>query len=107
MDKTAFKLSEGMVLPVAERVFTQLKAASVLGVSRMRAAKPEEAEKKTKETLDNLRAYAEKFGKDRAEKEFIQVSENFLHFAASPMAAKQAVMDANRTQRSSKDFDKK
>ena len=107
MEKTSFKLREGVVQPVAERVFTQLKATSVLGVSRVRASRPGEAEKKTQETLDNLRAYADKLGEDRADKEFKQVREDFLNFAASPMAAKQAVMNANRTQRSSKDFDKK
>jgi Ca-activated chloride channel family protein len=105
--KAAFQLRDGVVQPVAERVFIQLKAASVMGVSRMRAYKPAEAEKKTKETLEDLRTYAEKLGEGRAEKEFDQVREDFQTYAASPSDAKFAMMNANRIHRSSKDFDKK
>jgi len=107
ISKAAFSVREGIVQPVAERVFVQLKASSVLGVSRLRVVKPVEAEKKTKEDLETLRAYAEKLGEDRAQKEFDIAREDFLYFASSPMAAKSAVMNANRTQRSVKDFDNK
>jgi hypothetical protein len=57
--------------------------------------------------MENLRTYADKLGEGRAEKEFDQVREEFLNYAVSPAAAKFAMMSANRTQRSSKDFDKK
>lgn len=105
--KAAFQLRDGVVQQVAERVFIQLKAASVLGVSRTRAHTPGMAEKTTLETLENLRGYAEKLGEGRAEKEFEQVQEEFYTYAASPAIAKSAIMNAHRVQRASKDFDKK
>jgi Ca-activated chloride channel family protein len=107
MEQVAFQIREGLVLPVAEKVFMQLKAVSVLGVSRARSAQPAQAEQKARESLTSLRDYAEKLGEDRAEKELSSIREDYANFAASPMAAKQAVFNANRTQRGSKDFDKK
>lgn len=107
ISKAAFSVRAGVVQPVAERVFVQLKASSVLSVSRFRVVKPGEADKKVKEDLDELRTYAEKLGEGRAQKEFDLAHDDFLYYASSPMAAKSAVMNANRTQRSIKDFDNK
>jgi Ca-activated chloride channel family protein len=107
VEQTTFQLREGMVLPVAERVFTQLKAASVLGVTRARAVQPATAEKQLHTVLDNLRAYAELLGEGRAAQEIDNARERFDLYASSPAAAKQAVSDAYRSQRSSKDFNKK
>jgi Ca-activated chloride channel family protein len=106
MDKEAFQYRQGLVQPVAEKVFVQLKAASVLGVARVRSQKPADAEKVTHTVLESLRQYADLLGEERAELEFRAAEQDFAVYAASPASSKRAVYDANRTQRSSKDFDK-
>lgn len=103
--KKEFQLREGVVQPVAERVFVQLKAASVLDVSRTYAVQPEEAEQKTESVMANLYAYADILGEGRAEKEKSQVRTKFRTMIDSPAAAKQSVADAYRSVRSSRDFD--
>ena len=42
LEAGVFQLRDGMVLPVAERVFAQMKAASILSVSRLLALRPAE-----------------------------------------------------------------
>ena len=99
-----FQLREGMVLPVAERVFAQMKAASILSVSRLQALRPAEVEQQAGSVMTSLHAYADLLGEGRAEKEMSAVKEKFSSFAASPAAAKQAVADAHRSVRATKDF---
>ncbi len=105
--KGEFQLREGVVLPVAERVFTQMKAAGVLDFSRASTRRPQDAARMSKSIQENLFNYAELLGEERAGLEKDTISENMVSFAASPAAAKQAVNRAFRTQRSTKDFDKK
>ena len=102
----AFQLREGVVPPVAERVLTQLKAASVLGVARTRALRPADAEKQSQTILENLHAYANLLGEERAKMETETVREQFVQYAASPAAAKLGVAAASRLQRGSKDFNR-
>lgn len=99
-----FQLREGMVQPVAERVFAQMKAASILSVSRLQALRPAEVEQQAGSVMTSLHAYADLLGEGRAEKEMSAVKEKFSSFAASPAAAKQAVADAHRSVRATKDF---
>jgi uncharacterized protein YegL len=106
MKSDAFQLREGIVLPVAEKVFYQMKANSVLGLSRIRALRPAEAEKQTEVILDRLHTYVDLLGEDRAEKEMHLIKEEFTSFAASPVKAKMAQNAAFRSARSSKDFNK-
>jgi hypothetical protein len=106
MKSEAFQLREGMVLPVAEKVFVQMKASSVLGLARVRALRPAEAEKQTETILENLHAYINLFGEDRAEKEMHSIKEEFISIAASPLKAKMASSLAFQAARSTKDFNK-
>jgi uncharacterized protein YegL len=106
MQADAFQLRAGMVLPVAEKVFVLMKATSVLGVSRIRSLRPAEAKQQTEKILDNLEAYSELLGEDRAKREMLQIREEFDLSAASPAYAKQSVNSANRSVRSTKDFNK-
>ncbi len=106
MDQKAFQLRQGLVQPVAEKVFVQLKAASVLGVARTRSRKPADAEKVIHTAIQSLHQYADLLGEERAEQETRVAMEDFAVYAASPASAKHAVADAYRTQRSSKDFNK-
>jgi Mg-chelatase subunit ChlD len=99
-----FELRQGVVQPVAERVFAQMKATSVLGVSRILALQPRDAEQKAGSVMTNLSAYADLLGEGRAEKEMFAVREQFASIIASPAAAKQTVADAHRFIRATKDF---
>jgi Ca-activated chloride channel family protein len=107
MDQKAFQHRQGLIQPVAEKVFVQLKAASVLGVARTRSQRPSDAEKVTHTFIESLRQYADLLGEDRAEQETRAAAQDFAVYAASPASSKNAIADAYRTQRSSKDFDKK
>jgi Ca-activated chloride channel family protein len=107
MARGQFGIREGVVAPVVERVLSQMRAASVLGVSRTMAHKPEEAERHTKTSLDALRAYASLLGEERAEKEVIGIKERFSNLRASPAMAKNMVADAYTAQRGSKKFGRK
>jgi Ca-activated chloride channel family protein len=100
----AFHLRQGVVLPVAERVFMQMKANSVLNVARMMAHKPEMAEQQTEVVLTSLRSYAGLLGEERVKKEMDSILEQFSTLTASPAASKQSVSDAHRFIRATKDF---
>jgi Ca-activated chloride channel homolog len=104
MAQGQFNLREGVIAPVVERVLSQMSAASILGVSRAMAHKPEEAEQRTKTFLESLHAYASLLGEERAEKEVRGIRERFTAMHASPAASKQAVSFAYSAQRGSKDF---
>ena len=106
MKKGAFEIREGLVPAVAEKVFSQLKASSLLQVNRTRFHRPEEMDKEAKRNLENLREYANKLGKERSDREMREVEMDYQNLS-SPMAAKNMTMNAQRIQRGSKDFDKK
>jgi Ca-activated chloride channel family protein len=99
-----FQLREGVVKPVVERVFTQLRAASVLDMARVRAMRPTEVQKQTSKVMANLYAYADLLGEGRADKELHQMQEEFTLYETSKSASVHAVATASRIQRSSKDF---
>lgn len=105
--KAIFKLRDGIVLPVAERVFEQMKAASVLRVSRAYAMNAVDGQRQSEERLAAMHEYAVKLGDERAVEEMKIAEQSFGFMASSPSAAKAAVADAFSKQRSSKDFDKK
>jgi hypothetical protein len=108
MPAQAFQLREGMVLPVAEKVYAQIRASSILGLSRTRAARPAEAEKERQAILGSLNAYVELLGDERAEKEKHLIKEEFdPDLAPSPMQMKMSSAMAFQAQRGSKDFNKK
>ena len=102
----ALPVQEGVVIEVAEKVYEQLRVASVLGVSRTQAVRPQEAEQQTQRTLESLRAYAGLLGKERGEAAFAAVAGQLDALQRSPKDSKQAVADAYRTMRAVKDFNK-
>jgi Ca-activated chloride channel homolog len=104
VEPAAFQQREGMVLPVAEQVFSHMKTASVLTVSRTMALQPARAEQQRESVLAGLRAYADLLGEGRAEQELSAAREQFASSMASPAAAKQSVSAAHRSLRSTKDF---
>jgi len=102
-----FKLRDGVVAPVVERVLSQMKASDVLSVSRAFALNPEKGEQEMSFGLDHMRQYAAKLGDERAEYETKDVEEKFAAMRASPSMAKLHVSAAFAQTRSTKDFFKK
>jgi len=107
MAKGKFDLREGVVAPVVEHVLLQMRAASVLGLARSIARKPEEREQRARISLESMRDYASLLGDERAEQEVMRIEERFYDLNASPVSSKNAVADAFYTQRSSKKFGSK
>jgi Mg-chelatase subunit ChlD len=105
--KAEFAMTEGVVIPVVERVLSKMSAASMLGVSRTRARTPNKADEYSRVSLESLRQYASLLGKERADKEVMAIQEDLNMLYASPAAAKQAVSFAYRSIRGSKDFTNK
>jgi Mg-chelatase subunit ChlD/rubredoxin len=107
MAKGKFDLREGVVVPVVEHVLVQLKAAGILGISRIMARAPDDAEMQSQTTINELRSYASLLGEERAEQEVRGIEENFYNMSASPLSSKNIVSDAFSAQRSSKKFGRK
>lgn len=102
-----FKLRDGVVTPVVERVLSQMKASDVLSVSRAFALTPEKGEQEMSLGLTQMRQYAAKLGEERAVFETKEVEEKFSTMRASPSMAKMHVAAAFVHSRSTKDFSKK
>lgn len=98
-----FTLREGVVAPVVERVYEQMKAASVLGVARTTSHRPGEAQQQRTSSYKTLIEYASLLGEERAQKESERINEQFASLS-NPTAAKFAVSEAFATQRRSKKF---
>lgn len=100
----AFQMREGVVLPVAERVFAQMKPAGVLGVARTLATRPQEAARQAETLMARLRAYATLLGEGRAEREMGEIEEQFSSLTDSPAASKRTTYEAYSRIRASKDY---
>jgi hypothetical protein len=107
VEEKAFNWRDGVVLPVAERVLGQMKAAHVLGASRAFARSAADGERQVAAQIDELHQYASKLGEERALFEIQDAQQTLGAIAASPAMAKASVAAAFSRQRSSKDFDKK
>jgi hypothetical protein len=83
-----------------------MKASSVLGLARVRALRPAEADAQTEAALNSLHAYLDLLGEDRAKQELNAIREEFHSYAASPSKAKLASALAFQAFRSTKDFNK-
>jgi len=105
--KSNFKIQDGLVKPVAERVYRQMKAASVLEMTRSMAAHPGEARAEAGRISQGLQEYAEVIGEDFVKQEVADIREQYNILAAAPAMAKKAVSDAFRSMKGSKDFEKK
>lgn len=102
-----FKLRDGVVAPIVERVLSQMKASDVLSVSRAFAVNPEKGEQEMSFGLNQMHQYAAKLGEERADYETKDVQEKFAAMRASPVTAKLHVAAAFAQTRSAKDFFKK
>ena len=105
-EKNTFEQREGLIKQVAEKVFVQLKASSLLSVNRTRSHRPDDTDKEAKRNLDSLRKYANKLGKERSDREMRHITEDYRNLSDS-VFAKNSTQYAQRVQRGSKDFNKK
>jgi Ca-activated chloride channel family protein len=109
--KRGFALTEGVVKPTVRRVLGHMQATGVLSTSRAATHGLREARRASEGAVDSLREYARLLGQDEAE-EALAEGEQVLRFMAAPHTsasiakAKEAMNDAMRRHRGSKDFDK-
>ena len=104
VEPAAFGRREGVVVPVAERVLGQMRAAHVLGVSRAMARGPAGAMRQAGVELDTLREYAALLGEERGGEEVRAMEAEFAQLRAAPAAAKMAVSHAFAQQRGARKF---
>jgi Ca-activated chloride channel family protein len=97
-----FSLREGVVAPVVERILEQMRAANVLGMARLMARQPDQAEQKGKGYLRSIHEYASLLGEQRAESEVQQISERFFQLNSDQSSSKQTVSAAFNVQRHGK-----
>lgn len=83
-----FSLRDGVAAPVVERVLQQMQAVNVLDLTRTWEKHPGEAERKTRTSVEALRAYASLLGEERAEQEAFRVAEQFSFMRSSKKASK-------------------
>ena len=110
VEPVAFGRREGVVVPVAERVLGQMRAANVLGVSRAmamaRGKGAVDARRRADADLAALREYAALLGEERGAEEVQAMEAELAQLRAVPAAAKMAVSRAFAQQRSARKFDK-
>ncbi|MBN1876199.1 MAG: VWA domain-containing protein [Anaerolineae bacterium] len=106
VEHPTFQLRDGVVAPVVERVLEQMKATSVLGVSRSMAKDHAEGARRAREELTTVQSYAALLGEERAEEETEGTQMLFKAMQAAPSMAKEAVFRAHATHRGTKSFDK-
>jgi hypothetical protein len=94
VEPAAFAPRVGVVEPVAERVFAQMKATYVLGVSRAMAMDPAAGLVQSEAGLASLGDYAALLGEERADQELLGLRADMATFQAAPAAAKQMVSNA-------------
>ena len=104
VDPAAFGRRDGVVVPVAERVLGQMRAANVLGMSRAMAKSSVEAKKQADVGLATLREYAALLGEERSVEEVEAIEAEFAQMRAVPTMAKMAVSRAFAQQRSARKF---
>ena len=107
VEYSGFKIQDGVIPPVVEKVLDQIKASDILNVSRAFAVNSEKGEQEMSMGIAQMRQYASKLGEERAEFEAQEVEKKFTAMRSSPAMAKHHVAVAYTHSRSSKDFSKK
>jgi Ca-activated chloride channel family protein len=102
-----FELGEGVAAPVAAKIARHLHAAQVLDISRTMTKDRAMGRQKAARGRDALHEYAERLGKEEADKIMDELGMAYENMTSSPARAKQAVAFSYRVSRSTKDFDKK
>jgi len=102
--KAQFQMTEGVVVPVAEKVLGQMRAAQVLRFSRFRYTPGVNAVEEAQKDIDAIFQYASRLGEKRAMQEKQKLDMEIHEMDLSPLYAKFAQNVAYRRIRSTKDF---
>jgi Ca-activated chloride channel family protein len=106
VEQAAFEPRDGVVVPVVTRVLEQMRAASVLGISRAMAKGPAEARQQADRERSTVQQYASLLGEEKAEETLGVMDATFSVMQSAPGEAKKVVAAAFSRQRSTKTFDK-
>lgn len=106
VEQAVFSLRAGVVAPVAERVFDQMKAVHVLGVSRAMARSAAAGMQQSEAGLASLREYASLLGEERAQEEVFGMEARIAAMQSAPSTAKDMVSEAHARVRSARNFKK-
>jgi len=106
VEPATFGRRDGVVLPVAEQVFEQMRAANVLGVSRVLAKSPSEAQQRIEAEMAAVREYATLLGEERGLEGIQAMAADFAQLQAAPVMAKATVAHAFARTRRTKEFGK-
>ena len=106
VEQAVFSLRAGVVAPVAERVFDQMKAVHVLGVSRAMARGTAAGIQQNEAGLASLREYATLLGEERAQEETFGMEARIAAMQSAPSTAKDMVSEAHARMRSARNFKK-
>ena len=105
--QSGFRITEGVVTPVAEKILEQMRATQVVHYSTLRARRPQQAMAEAQKDLDLLSQYAERLGHERARTERENLESDFNRMTFDPLAAKLGIFNANMRTRGTKDFGKR
>jgi len=106
VEPATFGRRDGVVLPVAEHVFEQMRASNVLGVSRVLAKSPAEAQQRIEAEMAAVREYATLLGEERGLEGIQAMAADFAQLQAAPVMAKATVAHAFAHTRRTKEFGK-
>lgn len=104
VEQGLFKPVDGLVFAVAERVLGQMKAESVLSISRAMSRSQMDGEEQARRRIHSLHEYATLLGEDRAAMEAEELSSNLEAMQSTPSTAKMVSDAAYRRLRARKDF---
>jgi Ca-activated chloride channel family protein len=105
VDSSQFERRDDVVVPVAERVLEQMRAANILGVSQAMARSMADGVRQADQGLVSLREYATLLGDQRASQETEAMTAEFAALRSAPASAKAAVARAYARQRGTRQFD--
>ena len=106
VELATFGRRDGVVMPVAEHVLEQMRAANVLGVSRVLAKSPAEAQQRIEAEMAAVREYATLLGEERGLEGIQAMAADFAQLQAAPVMAKATVAHAFARTRRTKEFGK-
>jgi Ca-activated chloride channel family protein len=106
VEPATFAKRDGVVLPVAEHVFEQMRASNVLGVSRVLAKSPAQAQQRIEAEMAAVREYATLLGEERGLEGIQAMAADFAQLQAAPVMAKATVAHAFARTRRTKEFGK-
>jgi Mg-chelatase subunit ChlD len=102
--ESPFTFTDGVVVPVAEKVYQQLEASTIISFSRARSIDPQEAVEEHRQVRQNIYEYARKLGRERAEESIAEYDHQYQSMFLSSLQSKQVLNRYYQRSRPRKDF---